>query len=141
MKAVRIKETVGRNPAFNQRDYYRAQREGREYEVELFITYAVGSVAQGRDVVIQCTLPDPTMVPADEECHATVLARLHTPGMRDRLEKLEVMSTPEVFEKLTPALKKYVQVLSDKWDGSPIAAIIKGEEELELREESGETNE
>lgn len=139
MKAVRIKEMTGMNPAFSVRDYYRAQRAGREYEIPLEVTYKEGSVVEGPEVVIQCVLPNPTMIPADKECHDAVMKRLGK--MKARLEKLRKLAAPEVLEGLPSGLQKYVRVLSEKWDGSRTEAIIKGELTLPFKEESGETNE
>ena len=139
MKAVRIRETRGLNPAFSPRGYYRALKEGREYEFNLEVTYSEGSIAEGPEVVVQCLLPEPTMIPADEECHAAVSKRLN--AMKDRLAKLKKMAAPEVLKTLPPGLQKYVRVLSEKWDGSRIEQIISGQSELELRKETGEEDE
>ena len=130
MKAIRIAETTGFNPAFNARSYWAAKRAGKTYEIPHDITYPVGSYAEGRGVLVQCTLPDPTMVPADEECHAAVLKYLTSEAVRDRFEKLNQMAAPEVFEKLPQGLQQYVRIVNNKWKDSPTAAVARGEKNL-----------
>ncbi len=130
MKAERIKETTGMNPAFVPRSYHRAKAAGEVYEIPPEITYPVGSIADGRGVLIQCVLPEPTMVPADAECHAAVREYLESPGLRRQFEKLQQMGAPEVFDTLPKGLQKYVRAVLDKWQDSPTAAIARGEKRL-----------
>jgi len=127
---MRIAETTGFNPAFNARSYWAARRTGKTYEIPHDITYPVGSYAEGRGVLVQCTLPEPTMVPADEECHAAVLKYLTSEAVRDRFEKLKQMAAPEVFEKLPQGLQQYVRIVNNKWKASPTAAVAGGEKAL-----------
>jgi hypothetical protein len=127
---MRIAETTGFNPAFNARSYWAARRTGKPYEIPHDITYPVGSYAEGRGVLVQCTLPEPTMVPADEECHAAVLRYLTSEAVRDRFEKLKQMAAPEVLEKLPQGLQQYVRIVNNKWKDSPTAAVARGEKDL-----------
>lgn len=130
MKATRLVEMSGINPAFNPDLHRAALRGGEPYSVPAEITYPAGSTAEGDDVFVHCTCPEPTMVPADEECHERVVRYFSSDKVKDRLQKLQKMATPEVFKHLTPELQHYVRVVSEKWSGSTAEAIVFGEEPL-----------
>ena len=131
MKAERIVKTNGRNPAWSPRLYHSHRAAGTEYNVPMELFFEPGTIAEGPGVVVQCLLPEPTMIPADEECHAAVRKYLESPGLRKQFEKLKQMATPAIFEQLPADLQSYVKRIMDKWDGSPTAAIARGEAKLD----------
>ena len=126
MKARRITDTRGFNPAFNVKAFHAAARQGKEYPIAQLVTYPAGSIAEGSGVVLQCTLPQPTMVPADEECHAAVVAYLTHPARRDAMDRLKKMKVPEVFNQLPKGLQDYVRSINEKWQGTQSAAVSTG---------------
>ena len=130
MKARRIRETTGLNPAFVARSYWAAKRAGKEYDIDIETTYKVGTIAEGPGVLVQCALAEPTMVPADEECHAAVKKFLEHPARKAQFAKLKAMADPAVFDKLPKGLQDYVRAVSDKWKDSATAAVTRGEKDF-----------
>lgn len=125
MKARRIKETRTFNPAWDAKKHHAAKRSGKAYEIPMLITFPVGTIQEGSDCVLQCCLPDPTMIPADEECHAAVVAFLTHPGRKKQMAKLKKMLIPQIFDKLPKGLQDYVKSVNAKWEGSTTAAVTK----------------
>ncbi len=130
MKARRIRPTRGINPAFVPRSYHRAKAAGEDYPIPCVIDYPVGSLAEGPGVVVQCCLAEPTMTPADEECHAAVVAFLTHPARKKHFDKLKKLTDPVIFDKLPAGLKNYVETVNSQWKGSQTAAISRGEAEV-----------
>ena len=128
MKAQLTTEKTGTNPAYRGKDARRAKQAGKPYDILPKITYPVGTVIEGKSAYILCTLAEPEAVPADEECHAAVVAFFDRPGLKDRLDKLRQMKTPAVFEQLPPAWQQYVTSVTNKWEGSTGEKIVNKEQ-------------
>ncbi len=131
MKAIRIKEMTGQNPAFNPKLYFAALAADEAYDVPPEITYPVGSITEGRSGLRCCLMPEPTAVPFDDECRAAVLERLESPSVKNRMEQIRKMAQPSVFEKLPISDQARVKSIVDKWDGSKLQKLILGEEVLD----------
>ncbi len=143
MKAIRIKETTGFNPAFSAKEASRARHAKTEYNIPCILKYEVGTEATGDGIVVQCILPQPTMRPADKECHEAVVQYLSHPARREHMEKLQRMSEPTVLNSLPAGLRKYVESVNAKWADSPTASVVLGETEIEplIEEEVGQEDE
>jgi len=130
MLAIRIKETVEFNPAFSPKASARAKMAREEYNIPCLIRFPIGSEASGDGVVIQCILPQPTMRPADGECHKAVTEYLSHPARREHLKKIKRMAQPEILATLPSGLQRYITSVNNKWEESPIADVVLGKEEL-----------
>lgn len=128
MKCVTITEVEGPNPAFRPAAHRQAIRDGKAYDIPQSVTYPTGTVITGKGAFILCTLAEPKAVPGDKECHAAVLAYFTKPSMRQRLDMLENMKNPVIFDALPKGMKKYVTAMTEKWSGSTAAKIVRGEQ-------------
>jgi len=131
MKAQLTTEKTGLNPAYRGKEARRAKLAGEPYDIAPKLTYPVGTIIEGTAAFVLCTLPEPEAVPADEECHAAVVAFFDRPSLRERFAMLRQMKTPAVFEQLPKEMKQYVTVVTSKWEGSTAEKIVNKEQTVQ----------
>ena len=115
MKAIRIVDALGPNPAFDKAAAKAAKAKGEKYPISPDVTYRAGEVIEDPDCWILCVLATPVCRPEDDECKEKVNAYLNHPSRKSELAKLKRMASPSVFKDLPKGLQEYVNVVAKKW--------------------------
>lgn len=115
MKAIRLIDCVGPNPAYSRDTARAARRQGVSYDVSPHIEHAAGTYSEHPDCWILCCQPEPKMAPDDDECRDKVDKFLNHPSRKAQLARLKELSKPEVLKQLPQGLQGYVKAVSTKW--------------------------
>lgn len=115
MKAIRIVDAVGPNPAYDKAAAKAAKAKGEKYPISADVTYKAGEVVEDPHCWILCVLATPVCRPEDDDCKAKVDAYLKHPSRKSEMEKLKRMASPSVFKDLPNGLQEYVTVVAKKW--------------------------
>ena len=115
MKAIRIVDAEGPNPAYNKKAATEAKLKGKAYEVPKTVTHKAGDTVDDPDCWILCVVPVPLCKPSDDECKAKVEKYLSHPARKAQIAKLKKMASPAVFKTLPKGMQQYVTTVAAKW--------------------------
>lgn len=115
MKAIRLVDAVGPNPAYDKAEAKAAKQRGENYDMPADITHKAGDIVDDPDCWILCVLPKPLCKPEDDQCKKKVHDYLSHPSRKTQLAKLKQMASPAVFQKLPKSMQSYVKTVAAKW--------------------------